>query len=124
MSYHSPDAIKCLSIISAAMILASIQPVRPAHAASIVLGEIEYTRDGRVDEAGRSAIEDYVEFFLSRLHNRKPDRMVEYIRTCAPKESDGSCPLPDFYVELRIDERQGELEISGAVGQKIGPKDL
>jgi tetratricopeptide (TPR) repeat protein len=50
--------------------------------------------------------------------------MRDYIKDCAPKESDGSCPFPDFHVQLQLFERQGEVLISGAVGQKIGPKDF
>jgi tetratricopeptide (TPR) repeat protein len=124
MWYQAAAAIRYLSIISAATILGNIQPAVPADAASVVLGEIEYTRDGHVDDEARNAIESYIEFFLARLHNRKPQRMREYIQNCAPKESDGSCPFPDFYVQLQIFERQGEVLISGAVGQKIGPQDL
>jgi tetratricopeptide (TPR) repeat protein len=124
MWYHAADAIRYLSIISAATIVGNVQPAAPAHAASVVLGEIEYTRDGRVDDEARNAIESYIEFFLSRLHNRKLQQMRSYIQNCAPKESDGSCPFPDFYIQLQIFERQGEVLISGAVGQKIGPKDF
>jgi tetratricopeptide (TPR) repeat protein len=124
MSYHAAGTIKCLSVIGAATILGSIQPALRAHAASIVLGEIEYTRDGRADDGARSAIETYVEFFLSRLHNSKPQRVLEYIRNCAPKEPDGSCPVPDFYIQLQLAERQGDVQISGAVGQKIEAKNL
>jgi tetratricopeptide (TPR) repeat protein len=124
MWYHAAAAIRYLSIISAATILGTIQPAVPAHAASVVLGEIEYTRDGHVDDEARIAIESYIEFFLSRLHNRKPQQLRDYIQNCAPKESDGSCPFPDFYVQVQMFERQGEVLISGAVGQKIGPKDF
>jgi tetratricopeptide (TPR) repeat protein len=124
MWYHAAAAIRYVSIISAAAIVGNIQPAAPAHAASIVLGEIEYTRDDRVDDEARSAIETYIEFFLSRLTNHKPQRIAEFIRNCGPKEADGSCPFPDFYVQLQISERQGEAQISGTVSQKIGPKDL
>ena len=124
MWYHAAAAIRYLSIISAATILGNIQPAVPAHAASVVLGEIEYTRDGHVDDEARNAIESYLEFFLSRLHNGKLQQMRDYIQNCSPKESDGSCPFPDFYVQMQIFERQGEVLISGAVGQKIGPKDF
>ena len=124
MWYHAAAAIRYVSIIGAAAILGNIQPAAPAHAASIVLGEIEYTRDGQVDDEARSAIESYIEFFLSRLANHKPQRIAEFIHNCGPKEADGSCPFPDFYVQLQISERQGEAQISGTVSQKIGPKDF
>jgi tetratricopeptide (TPR) repeat protein len=124
MWYHAAAVTRYVSIISAATILGNIQPAVPAHAASVVLGEIEYTRDGHVDDEARIAIESYIEFFLSRLHNRRPQRMHDYIQNCAPKESDGSCPFPDFAVQLQIFERKGEVLFSGAVSQKIGPKDF
>jgi hypothetical protein len=56
--------------------------------------------------------------------NRKPQHMRDYIENCGPKEPDGSCAFPDFHVQLELFEREGEVLISGAVGQKIGPKDF
>jgi tetratricopeptide (TPR) repeat protein len=132
MSYRAGCAIRCLSTLWVASLVALIAPLPRAHAASIVLGDVEYTREGRVDDEGRSAIEAYLEFFLSRLPHRpqdpKPRRIAQYLRECAsgvqPKESDGSCAFPDFYIQLQIAERQGEAQISGAVAQKIESKNM
>jgi tetratricopeptide (TPR) repeat protein len=128
MSYRARSAIRCLAILCVACIAALVASVSRAHATSIVLGDIEYTREGRIDDEGRSAIEAYLEFFLSRLEYPRPQRIADYVRECRsglrPKEPDGSCSYPDFYIQLQIAERQGEAQISGAVGRKIEPRNF
>jgi tetratricopeptide (TPR) repeat protein len=122
MLHSTTGTMKCVFILCVVTTVGIIQPASGAQPASIVFDDIEYTRDGRAEDEGRSAIQAYLEFFLSRLHYRKPQRFAEYIRDCKPKEADGSCPLPDVYIQLQIAERQGEVQISGAVGRKVDPK--
>ena len=116
-------ASRCICVAPCAAFIFAVFASGPrAHAASIVFGDIEYTRDGRVDDEARSSIEAYLEFFLSRLQH-SPQRIAVYLRQCTsgnqPKPVDSPCPFPDFYIQLRIAERQGEVQISGAVGRKI-----
>lgn len=131
MSYRTLTR-RCVGALCAASVFAS---GASAHADSIVLGDIEYTRDGRVDDEGRSAIEAYLEFFLWRLQDGKydkPQRIATYLRQCGsgnkPKEPDGSCPFPDYYIQLKLAEREGEVQISGAVARRAesstGPSNL
>jgi tetratricopeptide (TPR) repeat protein len=104
-------------------------PVTTVHADSVVLGEIEYLRsDGRTDDEARGAIQGYLQFFLSRLPYGKPQTVSEYIRDCRlgkrSKESDGSCAVPDFLIQLQISERLGEVQLSGAVNRRSGSNNL
>ena len=119
--WYRTVASRCAGALCAAFIFAVFAWPLGAHAASIVLEDIEYTREGLVDDEGRSAIEAYLEFFLSRLQH-KPQRIAAHLRQCAPRDqakaSGGSCPFPDFYIQLQIAERRGEVQMSGAVGQK------
>jgi tetratricopeptide (TPR) repeat protein len=127
MSYRTL-ASRFVGVLCAASMFAVFSSGLRAHAASIVLGDIEYTREGRVDDEGRGAIEAYLEFFLSRLQGGRygrPQRVDAYLRQCTlknqPKEPDGSCPLPDFYIQLKFAERGGDVQISGAVAKKTEP---
>jgi tetratricopeptide (TPR) repeat protein len=126
MSYRT-FARRCIGPLCAATIFAAFASGLRAHAASIVLGDIEYTRDGRVDDEGRAAVEAYLEFFLWRLQDGKHDRpqpIRAYLRQCSagnqPKEPDRSCS-PDYSIQLKLAEREGEVQISGAVARKAGP---
>ncbi len=81
---------RCIGPLCAASIFAAFASGPRAHAASIVLGDIEYTRDGRVDDEGRAAIESYLEFFLWRLQDGKhgrPQPIRAYLRQCSARDS-------------------------------------
>ena len=52
--------------------------------------------------------------------------MEDYNRDCKSRirvdDPDRPCPLPDLLIQVQIDERQGEFQISGAASRNVEPK--
>ena len=111
-----------LSIVSIGLMIGLIQPARTL--AASVVADVDYTRDGNPDSGTESAIQASLMFFLSRLPHGKPQTITEYLRSCKPEDirsfPNEACPRPDFSIQLDVDERQGEVEISGSVTRKVG----
>ena len=109
-------------LVGAAVTTALSAAPASARAEAIVVNDIEYLNsEGRPDDEARTAVQTYLQFFLSRLSYGKPQTVGEYMRDCRlgkrGKEADGACAIPDFAIQLQMIERNGEVQISGAVNQ-------
>src|SRR5947209_8187313 len=109
--------LSALSCWGGSGILAAVATLGLVHAAkcadnlSIVIGAVEYTRDSNLDEEGRAALENYMQFALSRLGYGKVQLLSEYLHGCKqklqPTDANASCPFPDFILQIQVTERHG-----------------
>ena len=119
---------KMFAIILGAVSMCLVQPRLGAGAlgSTSIVFAVDYTLDGRANEDAGNAIETYLQFVLSRVPYGKPQRMEDYNQDCKSRirvdDPDRPCPLPDLLIQVQIDERQGEFQISGAASRNVEPK--
>jgi len=99
-----------------------------AEGTSILVGDIEYTRDGQVDETAGEAVNSYLDLVLSRLGYGGLQRKMDYIRACVSASDEKtrakSCSFPDYIIQLQVAERAGEVQLSGVVSHKTDTQKL
>ena len=124
----TPSRKMVFASILGAVLVCLVQPRlgAGAPASTSIVFAVDYTLDGRANEDGGNAIETYLQFVLSRISYGKPQRMEDYYQDCKSRirvdDPQRPCPLPDYLIQVQIDERQGEFQISGAASRNVEPK--